>query len=64
VKHALKTPTTPTPDTGSRLSGIRGPHDDDERPSREDADYAQTLFTRETVPLPRWLAGRKRRERS
>jgi hypothetical protein len=65
VKHAPKPPTTPTPETASRLSGIRGlPHDEDERPSREDADYGQTIFTRETVPLPRWLTGRKRKKRA
>ena len=65
MKPAPKPPTTPKPDTASRLSGIRGlPHDDDERPSREDADYGQTLFTRGTVPVPRWLGGRKRRQRS
>jgi hypothetical protein len=29
--------------------------DDDERPSREDRDYGQTIFTRGTVPLPRFL---------
>jgi len=64
VRHAPKRPTTPKPDTASRLSGIHGlPHDDDERPSREDADSYQTIFTRGAVPLPRWLAGRKRSKR-
>jgi hypothetical protein len=60
VKHAPKPTTTPKPETASRLSGIRGlPHDEDERPSREDADYGQTIFTREPVPLPRWLRGKR-----
>ena len=64
MKHPPGTATPPRPDTASRLSGIRGlPHDDDERPSREDADYGQTIFTRGTVPLPRWLGGRKRTKR-
>ena len=58
-------PTPPAAETASRLSGIRGlPHDDDERPSREDADYGQTIFTREPVTLPRWLRGRKAKTRS
>jgi hypothetical protein len=65
VKKARKSPTPPTPPVASRLSGIRGlPRDDDERPSREDADYGQTIFTRGTVPLPRWLTGRKHGKRS
>ncbi len=34
--------------------------DDDERPSREDLDYGQTIFTRSPVPLPRFLSGRKK----
>jgi hypothetical protein len=51
-------------DSASRLSGIRSlPHDDDERPSREDANYGQTIFTRPPVPLPRWLGGGKRKKR-
>ena len=57
-------PTPPTSETASKLSGIRGlPHDDDERPSREDADYGQTIFNRSPVPLPRWLTGRKANKR-
>jgi hypothetical protein len=67
VKKARKPkpPTTPTSQSSSRLSGVRGlSHDDDERPSREDAEYGQTIFSREPVPLPRWLTGRKRSKRS
>ena len=60
-----KPPTSPTPHTASRLSGVRGlPRDDDERPSREDAEYGQTIFTRGPVELPRWLRGRKPNKRS
>ena len=56
--------TPPAPDSAPRLSGIpRLPHDEDERPSREDANYGQTIFTRPAVPLPRWLVGGKRKKR-
>ena len=41
----------------SRIEPIA--HDDDERPSREDRDYGQTIFTRGPVPLPRFLKGRE-----
>jgi hypothetical protein len=45
-----------------RLTDVRAvPHDDDERPSREDRHYGQTIFTRPPVPLPRWLRGRKKK---
>jgi hypothetical protein len=57
-----KLPATPT-DTGAgagKLSGVRPVfHDDDERPSREDRGYGETIFTRPAVPLPRLLTGRK-----
>jgi hypothetical protein len=36
-------------------------HDEDERPSAQNRDYGQTIFTRDAVPLPRVLTGRKRR---
>ena len=37
-------------------------HDDgDERPSREDRDYAKNVFTEPPVPLPRFLTGAKKR---
>jgi hypothetical protein len=36
-------------------------HDEDERPSREDMDYGNTIFTRPAVPLPRFLRGGKKR---
>jgi hypothetical protein len=57
-------PVTPSANA-SRLSGIpRIPHDEDERPSREDLSHGQTIFTRPPVPLPRWLVGGKRKQRS
>jgi hypothetical protein len=44
-----------------RLSGIpRVAHDEDERQSAQDRDYGQTIFTRGTVPLPRFLRGKKK----
>jgi hypothetical protein len=44
-----------------RLTGVRPlQHDDEERPSREDMTYGETIFTRPPVPLPRWLRGSKR----
>jgi hypothetical protein len=48
-------------DRADKLSHVRPtPHDDDERPSREDRDYGSTIFTRPPVPLPRFLKGRKK----
>jgi hypothetical protein len=45
----------------SRLGGLPGiSHDDDERPSREDMTYGETIFNRSVVPLPRFLTGRKK----
>ena len=44
-----------------RLSGVRPlVHDEDERQSAQDRDYGQTIFTRGTVPLPRFLRGKKK----
>ena len=52
---------TPSPET-NRLSGIRRiAHDDEERPSREDRAYGQTIFTRAPVPMPRFLKRRSKR---
>jgi hypothetical protein len=54
----------PRPQPESRLSGVRSvAHDDDERPSREDRGYGETIFTRPAVPMPRLLRGRRRRDR-
>jgi hypothetical protein len=36
--------------------------DDDERPSREDRDYGQTIFTRPPVKVPKFLRGKRGRE--
>jgi hypothetical protein len=36
-------------------------HDEDERASREDRGYGSTIFTREMVPLPRFLRPKKKR---
>jgi hypothetical protein len=48
----------PADDHALRLAGLRGiAHDDDERQSREDAGYGQTIFTGQLLPLPRILGG-------
>lgn len=45
-----------------RLGAVKPlPHDEDERPSREDRDYGRTIFNRPPVPLPRFLSGRKKK---
>jgi hypothetical protein len=52
----------PAEQRGDRLSGVPPlAHDDDERPSREDMNYGQTIFTRPPVPLPRWMRGRRQK---
>ena len=54
----------PAPEVPERFAGVRAlAHDEDERPSREDRSYGETIFTRPPVPLPRILRGRRRRER-
>jgi hypothetical protein len=54
----------PTPEpqpAGGRLTGVRPLSlDDDERPSREDLTYGETIFNRAVVPLPRFLTGRRK----
>ncbi|HET8757119.1 MAG TPA: hypothetical protein VFM58_13960 [Solirubrobacteraceae bacterium] len=51
-------------DPPARLGGVRGiAHDDEERPSREDRGYGQTIFTRRPVPFPKWLGGGKKKDR-
>jgi hypothetical protein len=48
--------------TVSRFGGLAAlPHDPDERPSREDRDFGQTIFTRAAVDLPRFLRGGRRK---
>ena len=53
---------SPPPEPESRLGGVRAlAHDDDERPSREDRTYGETIFTRPPVPLPKVLRRRRRK---
>jgi hypothetical protein len=55
-------PPPAAPPTAGRLGGVRPmAHHEDERPSAQDRDYGQTIFTRDVVPLPRVLRPRKRR---
>jgi hypothetical protein len=60
-------PPRATGETGvqaNKLSDLRPlTHDEDERPSREDRDYGSTIFTRPTVPVPRFLRGGKKKKR-
>lgn len=52
----------PAEQSGDRLTGVRPmAHDDEERRSREDMTYGETIFSRSPVPLPRWLRGRKQK---
>ena len=45
-------PTGYVGDHADKLGRVRGlPHDEDERQSREDKDYGQTLFTRPHIGL-------------
>jgi hypothetical protein len=61
VKHAREQSSHPTPAPPDRLSGVRVMrHDEDERPSREDRSYGETIFNRAAVPLPRFLRGRRK----
>jgi hypothetical protein len=49
-------------DQADKLSHVPSmPHDEDERPSREDLNYGSTIFTRPAVPMPRFLRGGKKR---
>ena len=62
-------PETPPPtvyvgDHTDKLSRIAPlAHDEDERPRREDLDYARNLFTDPPVPLPRFLTGARKPKR-
>jgi hypothetical protein len=56
-------PTQDAP-SESRLSGVRAmSFDDDDRPSREDRTYGETIFNRAVVPLPRFLRRRRKPQR-
>jgi hypothetical protein len=47
------------------LDALTGGHlgDEDARPTREDRQYGQTIFTRPPVKVPKLLKGRRERER-
>jgi hypothetical protein len=61
MRKRPKSPEPPPQPAESRLGGVRAlAHDDDERPSREDRTYGETIFNRGVVPLPRFLRGRRR----
>lgn len=61
-RHEPPVESPPQPETESRLGGVRAlAHDDDERPSREDRSYGETIFTRPPVPLPKVLRRRRRK---
>ena len=63
-RRAQSAPTVYVGDHTDKLSRIAGlPHDEDERPRREDQDYAKNLFTDPPVPLPRFLTGAKKPRR-
>lgn len=48
-------------DHADKLSRIRPiAHDEDERQTREDRDYGQTLFTRGIAALPPFMTGVRR----
>jgi hypothetical protein len=55
-----QTPPAPAPE--DRLGGVRAlAHDEDERPSREDRSYGETIFNRAVVPIPKFLRRQPRR---
>jgi hypothetical protein len=58
-------PTGYVGDHADKLGRVRSMafDDDDERPCREDLDYAHTVFTRAPPLLPRFLRGRLKPER-
>ena len=53
----------PEPEAPGRFDGMIGAHfDDDERPSREDREHGQTIFTRPPVKVPKFLRGKRGRD--
>jgi hypothetical protein len=57
-----KPPTVYVGDYTHKLSRIRPlAHDEDERQTREDRDYARSLFSEPAVSLPRFLSGAQKR---
>jgi hypothetical protein len=55
----------PTEPRAPGLDALTGGHfgDEDARPTREDRQYGQTIFTRPPVKVPKLLQGRRGRER-
>jgi hypothetical protein len=63
-REAARPPTGYVGDHTDKLSRLRAmAHDEDERPSREDLQYGETIFNRTPVPLPPLLTGWKRSPR-
>ena len=52
----LDPPDAADADVGSAIRRLTA---DDERPTREDRGYGETIFTRPPVDLPRFLTGRR-----
>jgi hypothetical protein len=60
-RESAPSPTGFVGDHADKLSRVSPlTHDEDEQPSREDRDYGSTIFTRPSVPLPRFLSPKKR----
>ena len=62
ARNAAVEPPRPDPPADA-MSAIRRLTEDDERPSREDRSYGETIFNRPPVDLPRILTGRRRSQR-
>jgi hypothetical protein len=63
MRNPLRTRPAAEPDAPAApdaLTRIRQLAEDDERPSREDRGYGETIFTRPPVRLPRILTGKRR----
>jgi hypothetical protein len=62
-----KDPAAAAPEEPSApgLDALTGGHfgDEDARPTREDRQYGQTIFTRPPVKVPKLLQSRRERER-
>jgi hypothetical protein len=58
-------PEPPAEPTAPGLDALTGGHlgDEDARPTREDRQYGQTIFTRPPVKVPKLLRSRRERER-
>ena len=61
-KRETPPPTVYVGDYTDKLTRIRPiAHDDDERQTREDLRYGETLFDRPPVPVPRIFRRRRKR---